>query len=110
MKYSNLVNNMDKVITIYCNENGSEGDVKTTIIAVRHPAEEKNLVTYNTTIFDIEWSCGANSDKTTLVLDERDGSVHILSDMQSGLADADRLEDYDWTDLTAFVCDEDVEG
>lgn len=110
MKYSNLVNNMDKVITTYCKANGIEGEVKTKIIAVRHPAEEKNLVTYNTTIFDIEWECDKMSDKTTLVLDERDGSVHILSDMQSGLADKMPLEEYDWTDLTAFVCDDDCEG
>ena len=111
MKYSTLINNMDKVITLYCGENGDFSSVKTEIKAIRHPESEKALDTYNTTIIDIAWETKDNSDETTLVLDERDGTVHILADMQSGIADdAENLGDYEWADLTAFVSDEDVEN
>ena len=111
MNYSTLINNMDKVITLYCAENGDFSSVKTEIKAIRHPESEKALEKYNTTIIDIAWETKDNSDETTLVLDERDGTVHILADMQSGIADdPENLGDYEWADLTAFVCDEDVEN
>ena len=111
MKYSTLINNINKVIRLYCAENGCFSSVKTEIIGIRHPESEKDLNTYNTTIVDIAWYTKDNSDETTLVLDERDGTVHILADMQSGIADdPDNLGDYEWADLTAFVCDEDVEN
>lgn len=111
MNYSTLINNMDKVITLYCAESGDFGSVKTEIKAIRHPESEKALDAYNTTIIDIAWETKDNSDETTLVLDERDGTVHILSDMQSGIAeDAENLGDYEWIDLTAFVSTEDVDN
>lgn len=111
MKYSTLINNMDKIIALYCAENGDFGSVKAEIKEIRHPESEKDLETYNTTIIDIAWETKNNSDETTLVLDERDGTVHILADMQSGIAaDAENLGDYEWADLTAFVSDEDVEN
>ena len=109
MKYSTLINNMDKVITLYCAANGDFAAIKTEIKEIRHPAAEAGLPTYNTTIIDIEWNGNDISDSTTLVLDERDGSVHILKDMQSGCVDKDDdLSDYDWEDLTAFVSEDDV--
>ena len=111
MKYSTLINNINKVIRLYCAENGCFSSVKTEIIGIRHPESEKDLNTYNTTIVDIAWDTKDNSDETTLVLDERDGTVHILADMQSGIADdSENLGDYEWADLTAFVCDKDVEN
>lgn len=109
MKYSTLINNMDKVITLYCVANGDFEAIKTEIKEIRHPATEAELPTYNTTIIDIEWNSNDNSDSTTIVLDERDGTVHILKDMQSGCVDKDAdLSDYDWEDLTAFVSEDDV--
>lgn len=111
MKYSTLINNIDKVIALYCAENGDFSSVKAEIKDIRHPESEKDLDTYNTTIIDIAWVSKNNSDETSLVLDERDGTVHILADMQSGIADdAENLGDYEWADLTAFVSDEDVEN
>lgn len=111
MKYSTLINNMDKVITLYNYENGDFISLKTEIKKIRHPESEKALDTYNTTIIDIAWETKYNSDETTLVLDERDGTVHILADMQSGIADdAENLGDYEWADLTAYVSDEEVEN
>ena len=111
MNYQTLINNMDKVITLYCAEKEDFSAVKTEIKAVRHPESEKDLQTYNTTIIDIAWESKDNSDETTLVLDERDGTVHILADMQSGIAeDAENLDDYEWTDLTAFVSTDEVEN
>ena len=111
MKYSTLINNLDKVIALYCAENGDFSLAKTEIKEIRHPESEKALDTYNTTIIDIAWETKDNSDETTLVLDERDGTVHILADMQSGIADdAENLGDYEWADLTAFVSDEDVDN
>lgn len=111
MNYSTLINNMNKVITLYCAENGDFSSVKTEIKAIRHPESEKALDTYNTTIIDIAWETKSNSDETTLVLDERNGTVHILADMQSGIADdAENLGDYEWADLTAFVSAEDVDN
>ena len=109
MKYATLIDNMDKVITLYCAANGDFAAIKTEIKEIRHPAAEAELSTYNTTIIDIEWNANDISDSTTLVLDERDGSVHILKDMQSGCVDKDAdLSDYDWEDLTAFVSEDDV--
>lgn len=109
MKYSTLIDNMDKVITLYCAANGDFAAIKTEIKEIRHPAAEAELSTYNTTIIDIEWKGNDICDSTTLVLDERDGSVHILKDMQSGCVDKDAdLSDYDWEDLTAFVSEDDV--
>ena len=109
MKYSTLIDNMNKVITLYCVANGDYAAIKTEIKEIRHPADEAELSTYNTTIIDIEWDGNDNSDSTTLVLDERDGTVHILKDMQSGCVDKDAdLSDYDWDDLTAFVSEDDV--
>lgn len=109
MKYSTLIDNMDKVITLYCVANGDYAAINTVIKEIRHPAAEADLPTYNTTIIDIEWNGNDNSDSTTLVLDESDGTVHILKDMQSGCVDKDAdLSDYDWEDLTAFVSEDDV--
>lgn len=111
MNYQTLINNMDKVITLYCAENEDFANIKTEIKAIRHPEREKDLPTYNTTIIDIAWESKDNSDETSLVLDERDGTVHILSDMQSGIAeDAENLGDYEWTDLTALVSTDEVEN
>lgn len=110
MKQSDLVNNMDKVVTLYCKGTGHDCEVSTKILAIRHPEEEKSIAVYNTTIFDIEWECEGMREQTTLVLDERDGSVKILSDMQSGNANEKPIEEYEWTELTAFVFDEDFEN